>query len=163
MPIEYLENICHPNDVNGFNLNNNSTILLDSSVDLTREYQVNSEEIHIDLHSEGKMRFNEFKQSLKIHLDKLYAFLDIIYQIKFFNEEFHKGRSIKNIASYILKDDQLIIKHASFLLDLIDKFILLCKYKAINITKFTDFEVKKEYNKLLVDFRKNERYFYTHI
>lgn len=163
MPIEYLENICHSNDVNGFNLNNNSTILLDSSVDLTKDYAVNSQEIPIDLRLENEIMLNTFKESLKIHLNKLYTFLDIIYQIKFFNDEFHKGRSIKNIAKYILNDSQLIINHANFLLDLIDKFILLCKYKATNISKFTDFEVKKEYNKLSVDFRKNERYFYTHI
>ena len=49
------------------------------------------------------------------------------------------------------------------LLDLIGKFILLCKYKAIHISEMANHEVKKEYNKLSTDFRKFERYFYTHI
>ena len=112
---------------------------------------------------DNKMLIDNFKQDLEIHLDNIYTFIDILYQIKFFNDEFHKGRSIKNIADYILYDNQFSINHSKFLLDLIEKFILLCKYKAINITKFTDSEVKKEYNKLSFDFRNCERYFYTHI
>lgn len=160
MSMEYLENICHSNDVNGFNLNNNSTILLDSSIDLTKDYPVNMEKISTDF---NKIGIDDFKQAFKIHLDKVYTFIDILYQIKFFNDEFHKGRSIKNISDYIINDNQLFVRHATFLLDLIDKFILLCRYKAMNISKLTDSEVKKEYNKLSVDFRKDERYFYTHI
>lgn len=163
MSMKYLENMCYPNEVNGFNLNNKSTILLNSSVDLTKDYPVNTQKIPIDFNFENKIRIKDFKQALEIHLDNIYSFTDILYQIKFFNDEFHKGRSIKNIADYILDDNQLFVKYAKFLLDLIEKFILLCKYKAINISKFTDSEVKKEYNKLSVDFRKYERYFYTHI
>lgn len=163
MSIEYLENMCHSNEVNGFNLNNNSTILLDSCVNLTKDYSVNAQKNPILINSEKKININEFKQALKIHLDNIYSFTDILYQISFFNDEFHKGRSIKNIAQYLLDDDQLFRKYANFLLDLIDKFILLCKFKSINIANFTDNEVKKEYNILSVDFRKYEQYFYTHI
>lgn len=43
------------------------------------------------------------------------------------------------------------------------KFILLCKFKANNLFKLDDPEVKKEYNKLSVDFREDEKYFYAHI
>lgn len=163
MSMKYLENMCYPNEINGFNLNNKSTILLNSSVDLTKCYPVNTQKIPIDFNLENKIRIKDFKQVLEIHLDNIYSFTDILYQIRFFNDEFHKGRSIKNIADYLLDDNQLFVKHAKFLLDLIEKFILLCKYKAINISKFTDSEIKKEYNKLSADFRKYERYFYTHI
>ena len=163
MSMKYLENMCYPNEVNGFNLNNKSTILLNSSVDLTKDYPVITQKIPVNLNLEDKMGINDFKQALKIHLDKIDSFTDILYQIRFFNDEFHKGRSIKNIGDYILNDNPLFVKHAKFLLDLIDKFILLCRYKATNIFKFTDSEVKKEYNKLSVDFRKYEMYFYTHI
>ena len=163
MSMKYLENMYDLNEINGFNLNNKSTILLNSSVDLTKDYPINTQKIPIDFNLENKVRINDFKKDLEIHLDNIYSFTDILYQIRFFNDEFHKGRSIKNIAEYILDDNQLFVKHAKFLLDLMEKFILLCKYKAINISKFTDSEVKKEYNKLSVDFRKYEMYFYTHI
>ena len=163
MPMEYLEDICNSNEVNGFNLNNNSTILLDSSVDLTKDYSVTTSEIPTDFNLENQKLLSDFKQELEIHLDKFYTLLDILCQIKFFNEEFHKGQSIKNIANYILKDNQIFVDNVSFLLDLIDKFIMLCNYKSVNISNFTDSEVKKEYNKLSVDFRKYERYFYSHI
>ena len=39
----YLENMCHQNEVNGFNLNDNSTILLDSCIDLTKNYSRNGQ------------------------------------------------------------------------------------------------------------------------
>ena len=162
MPIGYLENMCHTNEVNGFNLNNNSTILLDSCVDLTKDYYENTQKNPITFNSK-KIDIDDFKQDLKTHLDNIYSFLDILYQIKFFNDEFHKGRSIKNIADYILKDNQSIIKYSKFLLELIDAFIVLCKYKAINISKFTDFKIRNEYQNLSVNFRKYEEYFYTHI
>ena len=135
MSMKYLENMCYPNEINGFNLNNKSTILLNSSVDLTKDYSVNTQKISIDFNSENKIRINDFKQTLEIHLDNIYSFTDILYQIRFFNDEFHKGCSIKNIADYILEDNQLFEKHANFLVDLIEKFILLCKYKAVNISK----------------------------
>lgn len=160
MSMEYLENICHSNEVNGFNLNNNSTILLDSSIDLTKDYPVNTQEIHIKLNLENQ---NDFKKSLRIHLDKINSLTDILYQIKFFNDEFHKGRSVKNMANYILGDNQLLADHAGFLLDMMGKFILLCKFKANNLFKLNDPEIKKEYNKLSVDFREDEKYFYAHI
>ncbi|WP_458405495.1 hypothetical protein [Methanobrevibacter sp.] len=163
MYTEYLENISHSNEVNGFNLNNNSTILLDSSVDLTRDYPVNLQEIPIDFNLENQKLVRDFKQDLRIHLDKLNELIDILYQIKFFNDEFHKGRSVKNMANYILDDDQLLVNHASFLLDMIDKFILLCKFKANNLVEFDDSKIKKEYNELSVDFREDEKYFYAHI
>lgn len=163
MSMEYLENICHSNEVNGFNLNNNSTILLESSVDLTKVYPVNAQEIPIGFNLENQKLINDFKQALKIHLDKLNTLIDILYQIKFFNDEFHKGRSVKNMANYILGDNQLLVDHASFLLDMIGKFILLCKFKANNLFKLNDSEVKKEYNKLSIDFREDEKYFYAHI
>ncbi len=163
MSMKYLENICQPNEVNGFKLNNNSTILLDGSVDLTKYFSIN-EKITTDFDKANNKSVNKFKQDLKIHLDNIYSFLDILYQIKFFNDEFHKGRSIKNIANYIFKDnDEKFLDNAYFLLDLIGKFILLCKYKAIHISEMANHEVKKEYNKLSTDFRKFERYFYTHI
>ena len=151
MSIEYLESMCRPNEVNGFNLDGKSTILLDSCVDLTKNY------------SEKIIDINDFKQDLKTHLNNIYSFIDILYQIKFFNDEFHKGRSIKNMANYLLEDNQTFIKYSKFLLDLIDAFIVLCKYKAINISKFTDFKIRNEYHKLSVNFRKYEDYFYTHI
>lgn len=160
MPMEYLENICHSNEVNGFNLNHNSTILLDSSIDLTKDYPVNTQEIPIKLNLENQ---NDFKKSLRIHLDKINSLTDILYQIKFFNDEFHKGHSVKNMANYILGDNQLLADHAGFLLDMIGKFILLCKFKANNLFKLNDPEIKKEYNKLSVDFREDEKYFYAHI
>ena len=162
IPIGYLENMCHTNEVNGFNLNNNSTILLDSCVDLTKDYYENTQKNPIIFNSKN-IDIDDFKQDLKTHLDNIYSFLDILYQIKFFNDEFHKGRSIKNIADYILKDNQSIIKYSKFLLELIDAFIVLCKYKAINISKFTDFKIRNEYQNLSVNFRKYEEYFYTHI
>lgn len=160
MPIEYLESIYNSNEVNGFNLDNNSTILLDSSVDLTKDYIINTQEIPIAFNFENQ---NDFKKSLRIYLDKINSLTDILYQIKFFNDEFHKGCSVKNIANYILDDDKLLTDHADFLHDLMDKFTLLYKFKANNLFKLTDPEVKKEYNKLSVDFREDETYFYAHI
>lgn len=163
MSIEYLENTSHQNEVNGFNLNDNSTILLDSCVDLIKNYSKYAQKNPIKFNSKEIIDFNEFKQSLKTHLDNIYSFIDILYQIKFFNEEFNKGCSIKNISDYILEDNQLIKKYSEFLVDLIDAFISLCKYKAINISKFTDSTIGNEYHELSVNFRKYEEYFYTHI
>ena len=163
MPMQYLENICYSNEVNGFNLDNNSTILLDSSIDLTKDYPVNPQEILIGFDLKNQKLTNDFKQTLKIQLDKINSLTDILYQIKFFNDEFHKGRSVKNMGNYILDDNQLLVNHASFLLDMICKFILLCKFKANNLFKLNNPEVKKEYNKLSIDFREDEKYFYSHI
>lgn len=163
MPIGYLENMCHQNEVNGFKLNDNSTILLDSCVDLTKNYSRNAQKNPINFNFNKITDINDFKQKLKIHLDNVYSYIDILYQIKFFNEEFHKGCSIKNIANYLLEDNQSFLKYSQFLLDLIEAFILLCKYKAMNISKFTDLKIRNEYQNLSVNFRKYEEYFYTHI
>ena len=156
---KYFENICNLNEINGFNINTKSDILLNSSVDLINNYPFNTQKIPIDFNLETKINIEDFKQDLKIYLNNFYTFTDILYQIKFFNDEFHKGRSIKNIADYLLEDNQLFVKHAKFLLDLIEKFILLCKFKAINISKFRDLNVKKEFNKFYIDFREDEMYF----
>ena len=159
IPIEYLDNAYYSNEINGFNLNYKSTILLDSIINLAKEYFVNTDEIYID----PNLEINNFKEKLKDHLDNLYTFIDIIYQIKFFSDEFHKGQSVKNIANYILNNNQLSLENISFLLDLIDKFIELSTYKAINMDNLSDSEIKNNYNKLSVDSRKYERYFYSYI
>lgn len=162
MPGEYLENIFYSNKINEFDIDNNSTILLDSSIDLTKDYSVNLQEIPISFDFKNQELFNDFKYDLRIHLDKLNALIDILYQIKFFNDEFHKGRSVKNMVNYIFDDDYLLVNHAGFLLDIIGKFILLCKFKA-NMFKLNDSEIKKKYNNLSLDFREDEKYFYAHI
>lgn len=160
MSIEYLEDISHPNEVNGFNLNKNSTILLVSCIDLTKHYSTKSSE-NVKFREEDDI--NNFKKNLETHLYHVNSFINILYQIKLFNDEFHKGCSIKNISEYLLNNNQLFLKHANFLLDLIDKFLMLCKYKSMNISKFSDSKIRKEYNRLSVDFRKFEMYFYTDI
>ena len=43
--------MCHTNKVNGFNLNDNSTILLDSCVDLTKDYYENTQKNPITFNS----------------------------------------------------------------------------------------------------------------
>ena len=71
MSMKYLENMCYHNEINGFNLNNKSTILLNSSVDLTKYYPVNTQKIPIDFNLENKIRIKDFKQTLEIHLDNI--------------------------------------------------------------------------------------------
>ena len=93
-------------------------------------------------------------------LDKLAIILN---KIPLFTHEFHCAMSVRRMSQFILTDDNFTLEYFDFLLNSVNQFINLNKFKLNNISVIESNSGKKEYKELSRAFLKSEKVFYTKI
>ncbi len=91
-------------------------------------------------------------------------FADILSQISFFKNEFHRMLSMRHMFEYIINDKNLFLNYWDFIVDISSLFFKNFDFK-LQIKDDSSFDEKynKEYKEFSKEFFKKEKFFYTKI